>query len=405
MTRYLPPELTDRVVDHLHDDPRALSSCALTSRILLSAARYHQFGTIILNSDRITLFNALLDKDPSLGYSVSKILLASRFWTHLWHPNANELRIAIERTPACRHIEIWHIQFLENSQVITQLIAGTKNLQIESLRIYDVHFFCGFDELPWLISSLPYLQDLTLDSICSKDTGEDSSKLWEVHKPPSRLTALTTGTINENGVHNICSWLGKAKPSFVLHSYNLEIVDYSSAYFGTQVLTHFGQTISDLSVKVDCDLNVPYVLDKVGLTVENGSSLRHLHISFHLRDMFVKENQSLQWITILISQISSPIIETITITIYADEVQFHDLRALDSECGVRELLLVKFEDMTALNWEVINDLLSEKFRSLNRLSLKGRGPWDTFKAYIESYYQSIAHLVVLDASDSENNVV
>jgi len=46
MLPQLPPELTDRIIDFLWDDPAALHSCSLTARSWLSSSRFHLFSTL-----------------------------------------------------------------------------------------------------------------------------------------------------------------------------------------------------------------------------------------------------------------------------------------------------------------------------------------------------------------------
>ena len=47
-------ELTDHIIDFLHDDKRALSACALTHPTWLAASRFHLFSTITVDGDRET---------------------------------------------------------------------------------------------------------------------------------------------------------------------------------------------------------------------------------------------------------------------------------------------------------------------------------------------------------------
>ena len=43
MLPYIPPELIDQIIDHLHNDPKSLNACALVARGRLPSARYHRF--------------------------------------------------------------------------------------------------------------------------------------------------------------------------------------------------------------------------------------------------------------------------------------------------------------------------------------------------------------------------
>ena len=45
-SRILPPELIDNIIDHFHDDPATLHSCALVNSAWLPASRYHIFHRV-----------------------------------------------------------------------------------------------------------------------------------------------------------------------------------------------------------------------------------------------------------------------------------------------------------------------------------------------------------------------
>ncbi|KZT69423.1 hypothetical protein DAEQUDRAFT_726723 [Daedalea quercina L-15889] len=75
--RVMPPELTDRIVDFLHDDQAALKSCGLTCRSWLAAVRYHLYYAINLENIRLfCAFSSLLNRTPSLGRYVREMNLA-----------------------------------------------------------------------------------------------------------------------------------------------------------------------------------------------------------------------------------------------------------------------------------------------------------------------------------------
>ncbi|KAF7800032.1 hypothetical protein EIP86_011275 [Pleurotus ostreatoroseus] len=68
MPTMIPPELTDYVLDFLHDDPKSLKACALAARALRPAARFHLFRTVHVFSLRSgQKFWHLLQRDPALG--------------------------------------------------------------------------------------------------------------------------------------------------------------------------------------------------------------------------------------------------------------------------------------------------------------------------------------------------
>ncbi|OCH94905.1 hypothetical protein OBBRIDRAFT_704440, partial [Obba rivulosa] len=69
-----PPELTDRIVDFLHDDTESLKNCSLTCRSWTPASRYHIFRSVslIFRSDW-TNFERLLRTSPHLGFYVKRL--------------------------------------------------------------------------------------------------------------------------------------------------------------------------------------------------------------------------------------------------------------------------------------------------------------------------------------------
>jgi hypothetical protein len=100
--------------------------------------------------------------------------------------------------------------------------------------------------------------------------------------------------------------------------------------------------------------------------------------------MFVKGNISLPWIQSFICQVLSPGLEELTVSIKTDNME--DLRALDSECGVRDVSPVRFEDLPALNWERIESTLEENSGiALKRIVMEGQGDIGFLQAHLAQY--------------------
>jgi len=78
MLPQLPPELTDRIIDFLWDDPAALHSCSLTARSWLSSSRFHLFSTLrIVNRRAYDRLAHLVINLPHMRHSVPTVF-ASR---------------------------------------------------------------------------------------------------------------------------------------------------------------------------------------------------------------------------------------------------------------------------------------------------------------------------------------
>ncbi|TBU45678.1 hypothetical protein BD309DRAFT_823093, partial [Dichomitus squalens] len=64
----LPPEITDKVIDYLHDQPRALSSCSLVCSDWLPRSRLHRFRDArFTDTSAVAWFCVLLPGAPVIG--------------------------------------------------------------------------------------------------------------------------------------------------------------------------------------------------------------------------------------------------------------------------------------------------------------------------------------------------
>ncbi|KAF9646054.1 hypothetical protein BDM02DRAFT_3119280 [Thelephora ganbajun] len=67
MSSYIPPELTDQIIDHFHNDSKALNACAPTSRDWLPSTRHHRFRSIRFHSaKKIDALHQLSQVAPDL---------------------------------------------------------------------------------------------------------------------------------------------------------------------------------------------------------------------------------------------------------------------------------------------------------------------------------------------------
>ncbi|EMD31026.1 hypothetical protein CERSUDRAFT_100751 [Gelatoporia subvermispora B] len=70
----LPPELTDRMIDFLHDDIPTLKTCALVCRAWVPASRMYTFETVYTQKGRqLKSLPGLLQESPTLGANIKKI--------------------------------------------------------------------------------------------------------------------------------------------------------------------------------------------------------------------------------------------------------------------------------------------------------------------------------------------
>ncbi|KAI0717759.1 hypothetical protein C8T65DRAFT_640722 [Cerioporus squamosus] len=76
----LPPELSDRVIEHLHDDPASLSACSLVCSSWLPAARWHYFREVTVICSNVSAFYELIHYPSSNIRNFVVSLTAECFW-------------------------------------------------------------------------------------------------------------------------------------------------------------------------------------------------------------------------------------------------------------------------------------------------------------------------------------
>ena len=70
----LPPELIDRVIDFLHDEPKALAACSLVASSWTTTSRYHLFSTVkLINDADWAKFGRLVEISPTLVHCIRNI--------------------------------------------------------------------------------------------------------------------------------------------------------------------------------------------------------------------------------------------------------------------------------------------------------------------------------------------
>lgn len=122
--------------------------------------------------------------------------------------------------------------------------------------------------------------------------------------------------------------------------------------------------------------------------------LRICCLTFYLREMFVSENQSLRWIHDCLQQLTSPHLETIELTIFADPMT--DLRALDSECGTRSLDYVDFDTMRELDWDRLDHMFTkERLESLQKVVLVGQGESSGIYGFLDKSHPGLKRIIEL----------
>ncbi|KAH8077030.1 hypothetical protein BXZ70DRAFT_709032 [Cristinia sonorae] len=152
----LPLELTDKVIDCLHDNPSALRTCSLISRAFLRRSRFHRFRSVMLNARASEKFEKLLNESPGVG------------------PYVRELHVSVstfERTPTWVDSRLPHIasklpnvttlHMRGNGEYRAAAVAdltSVRELYLTHCEMYSMNEFVS------IVGSFPHLQ-----SVCLRD--------------------------------------------------------------------------------------------------------------------------------------------------------------------------------------------------------------------------------------------
>jgi hypothetical protein len=180
MTPIIPLELWDWIIDHLHDDERALSTCGLVCRSWISSSRFHLFRTIQLSKFDIKTSLALCAPGSTIPPYVRALEMfendAPTKWHSPWVSNALQKmpRLgALERLSL--HFVAWGSLTPEAKERLFALSHGLKTLSLINVEFETISQALHF------ISSAPLLECLSLEN--------STFRSWEApltifHVPP-----------------------------------------------------------------------------------------------------------------------------------------------------------------------------------------------------------------------------
>jgi hypothetical protein len=144
----LPPELTDRVIDYLHDSPADLRSCAQVCRAWLASSRFHLFYSISIepllkHSCCCNLYNAI-QQSPDIVLYVRELrcsfIAAYDSGVNTDHP-PSILPQLLRSFPALRKLGIAEDSWVSFSPDVRQSFRDILALpSLVHLEVSDVHF-------------------------------------------------------------------------------------------------------------------------------------------------------------------------------------------------------------------------------------------------------------------------
>lgn len=107
----IPPETTDRIIDHLHYDRSTLRHCALVCHAWLPASRFYLFYTVTVRGVMISASEQLVENAPWVSYCVRDLKLTGTIIPQNQDPEAPLVPIVTKFThlrsfPLCSPISV-----------------------------------------------------------------------------------------------------------------------------------------------------------------------------------------------------------------------------------------------------------------------------------------------------------
>ncbi|KAK1219409.1 hypothetical protein PQX77_017881 [Marasmius sp. AFHP31] len=173
-TPFLPPEITDSIIDYCHSDSRTLALCSLVCRAWYASTRYHLFPVVKLSTvKKASWFTNLLEYRPS-----EPSLHIAPFLRHLtlnispdslWLPGfvgaLPEYIPLVTLNVFCRGYHLTpeiRTKFAQTFKSITSLELHETTALAKSLA-RDVEFICAFTELKRVFLSGDHYRDTMID--------------------------------------------------------------------------------------------------------------------------------------------------------------------------------------------------------------------------------------------------
>lgn len=249
MLPQIPPELHDRIIDHLHDDDFALAACGLANRIWLPSVRYHRFGSTRISVPKVAQFSDLLENSPEIGTYVHDLTLGTRRTpVHRVLPD-HMITALVLRLPYVEHLRLVSFVWKPRYQVFNEAYPGLRTLRIEHCR-----FEANMEELDGFVDFVSSFDRLTTLSIrCPFQMTHADGRGWPWHKalrhPPLRV--LDWASVP--GAETLCDWL-KPEDGPSLPNISTFFISVSEEWEGTiamHAFRSFGETIRTLSLVLD----------------------------------------------------------------------------------------------------------------------------------------------------------
>lgn len=305
----IPPELSDRVIDFLHNDWAALKACSLTCKAWLPASRFHLWNRVVLRySGDGTDYAEFLKTSPLITSCIVDLTVEfptdqsndtsreaeAKWMTETIIPIFSTLRIL-------RQLLFVGADFREDT-ILARICSSISTANVVQLSMCHFSKFSRFVELVW---SCPSLENLRVDTISFDQVDAYTPRPPSVPRPELKFLMI----IHYSSVHMpvVIDWL--VSEGFCTHvDFLVVFQQHVECPAITRLLPAVGSNLRHLSVSYAFLPTGPDSKDDLFPTISHCTDLRTLNFIFAGIGTFA-------WIPLVISQISSPHVEEIELGI------------------------------------------------------------------------------------------
>ena len=190
----LPPEISDLIIDHLHDDAATLRTCCLVSKSWVPRTQQYLFSYIkfTIKSSLKSWMRAFPDPSNSPAHRVCTLSIRGiELFTRV---NADARRVRLR--------SFNNVETLFVNPIVSYNTRGITLVPLHGLspRLRSLHIFCSSIPLPDifnLICSFPLLEDLQVASVGARSDAHN----WDIPQTSPKFT----GSLHLTGVNRSLS--------------------------------------------------------------------------------------------------------------------------------------------------------------------------------------------------------
>lgn len=253
-------DITNIIIDHLHDDVPSLCSCSLACKQLVPSSRFHLFSDVEIIPETVTRFLELLDTaETTIAPSIRR-LAVSRFRFRSRRFNVDVLPYAVESLqkvslllPNVRSLEL----FQASKLCAPQLATHVTNLVLEAILCHDTN------ELLDYLYSFPHLRTLSIARVAFQTDCVPKEYPPTIGGPSFSFQTLDLRALYPESL-NIFKWLMTLSPRTPVHVVKCDVYSDNEG----PILGPIGPSVERLEITYDDGPGTRFSLSRLCLIAQ-----------------------------------------------------------------------------------------------------------------------------------------